>query len=187
MRLNVRSSRLHTEMLLCLFVSSGMLKMFDIPIGARHIVIEENETSPHIIGECVLHPFPTAETWDTATAELRNIFCGWDSVMRDQFLPKCFLLVLCLQERYSESRTLQSLWSILYWSFQGFFSFQVLHSIASRHQLALNVLLRTWDLRLEIHIQIKPPIPGVRPGWKLGYLTVSDWGLLSTRHTKRNK
>lgn len=26
--------------------------MFDIPIGARHIVIEENETSPHIIGEC---------------------------------------------------------------------------------------------------------------------------------------
>ncbi|XP_074475147.1 A disintegrin and metalloproteinase with thrombospondin motifs 14 isoform X2 [Sebastes fasciatus] len=28
---------------------TGMLKMFDIPIGARHIVIEENETSPHII------------------------------------------------------------------------------------------------------------------------------------------
>ncbi|XP_041672068.1 A disintegrin and metalloproteinase with thrombospondin motifs 14 [Cheilinus undulatus] len=28
---------------------NGMLKMFDIPIGARHIVIEENETSPHII------------------------------------------------------------------------------------------------------------------------------------------
>ncbi|XP_069373233.1 A disintegrin and metalloproteinase with thrombospondin motifs 14 isoform X2 [Paralichthys olivaceus] len=27
----------------------GMLKMFDIPIGARHIVIEENDTSPHII------------------------------------------------------------------------------------------------------------------------------------------
>uniref|UniRef100_A0A667XKX3 ADAM metallopeptidase with thrombospondin type 1 motif 14 n=1 Tax=Myripristis murdjan TaxID=586833 RepID=A0A667XKX3_9TELE len=27
----------------------GMLKMFDIPVGARHIVIEENETSPHII------------------------------------------------------------------------------------------------------------------------------------------
>uniref|UniRef100_A0A4W5QSG6 ADAMTS/ADAMTS-like Spacer 1 domain-containing protein n=1 Tax=Hucho hucho TaxID=62062 RepID=A0A4W5QSG6_9TELE len=26
-----------------------MLKMFDIPIGARHIVIEENETSSHII------------------------------------------------------------------------------------------------------------------------------------------
>lgn len=26
--------------------------MFDIPMGARHIVIEENETSPHIIGEC---------------------------------------------------------------------------------------------------------------------------------------
>ncbi|XP_068610902.1 A disintegrin and metalloproteinase with thrombospondin motifs 14 [Brachionichthys hirsutus] len=28
---------------------NGMLKMFDIPIGARHIVIEENETSPHAI------------------------------------------------------------------------------------------------------------------------------------------
>ncbi|XP_047465657.1 A disintegrin and metalloproteinase with thrombospondin motifs 14 isoform X3 [Mugil cephalus] len=28
---------------------TGMLKMFDIPMGARHIVIEENETSPHII------------------------------------------------------------------------------------------------------------------------------------------
>uniref|UniRef100_A0A3Q1JLE7 ADAM metallopeptidase with thrombospondin type 1 motif, 14 n=1 Tax=Anabas testudineus TaxID=64144 RepID=A0A3Q1JLE7_ANATE len=28
---------------------NGMLKMFDIPVGARHIVIEENETSPHII------------------------------------------------------------------------------------------------------------------------------------------
>uniref|UniRef100_A0A3Q4BG42 Uncharacterized protein n=1 Tax=Mola mola TaxID=94237 RepID=A0A3Q4BG42_MOLML len=28
---------------------NGMLKMFDIPTGARHIVIEENETSPHII------------------------------------------------------------------------------------------------------------------------------------------
>ncbi|XP_041830542.1 A disintegrin and metalloproteinase with thrombospondin motifs 14 isoform X2 [Melanotaenia boesemani] len=28
---------------------TGMLKMFDIPIGARHILIEENETSPHII------------------------------------------------------------------------------------------------------------------------------------------
>lgn len=28
---------------------NGMLKMFDIPIGARHIVIEENETSPHVI------------------------------------------------------------------------------------------------------------------------------------------
>ncbi|CAG04803.1 unnamed protein product, partial [Tetraodon nigroviridis] len=28
---------------------NGMFKMFDIPMGARHIVIEENETSPHII------------------------------------------------------------------------------------------------------------------------------------------
>ncbi|KAM9716556.1 A disintegrin and metalloproteinase with thrombospondin motifs 14 isoform 1-T1 [Menidia menidia] len=28
---------------------NGMFKMFDIPIGARHIVIEENDTSPHII------------------------------------------------------------------------------------------------------------------------------------------
>ncbi|XP_068161435.1 A disintegrin and metalloproteinase with thrombospondin motifs 14 isoform X1 [Antennarius striatus] len=28
---------------------NGMLKMFDIPTGARHIVIEENETSPHVI------------------------------------------------------------------------------------------------------------------------------------------
>ncbi|XP_015201701.2 A disintegrin and metalloproteinase with thrombospondin motifs 14 isoform X1 [Lepisosteus oculatus] len=27
----------------------GMLKMFDIPAGARHILIEENETSPHVI------------------------------------------------------------------------------------------------------------------------------------------
>lgn len=25
--------------------------MFDIPMGARHIVIEENETSLHVIGE----------------------------------------------------------------------------------------------------------------------------------------
>lgn len=25
--------------------------MFDIPAGARHILIEENVTSPHIIGE----------------------------------------------------------------------------------------------------------------------------------------
>lgn len=40
-----------------LFALLGMLKMFDIPIGARHIVIEENETSPHIIGECVPHFF----------------------------------------------------------------------------------------------------------------------------------
>ncbi|XP_066522676.1 A disintegrin and metalloproteinase with thrombospondin motifs 14 isoform X2 [Hoplias malabaricus] len=28
---------------------TGMLKMFDIPTGARHIVIEENVTSPHVI------------------------------------------------------------------------------------------------------------------------------------------
>ncbi|XP_059892190.1 A disintegrin and metalloproteinase with thrombospondin motifs 14 isoform X2 [Gadus macrocephalus] len=28
---------------------TGLLKMFDIPAGARHIVIEENGTSPHII------------------------------------------------------------------------------------------------------------------------------------------
>lgn len=28
-----------------------MLKMFDIPVGARHIVIEKNDTSPHVIGE----------------------------------------------------------------------------------------------------------------------------------------
>ncbi|XP_014324665.1 A disintegrin and metalloproteinase with thrombospondin motifs 14 isoform X1 [Xiphophorus maculatus] len=28
---------------------NGMLKMFDIPMGARHIIIEENNTSPHII------------------------------------------------------------------------------------------------------------------------------------------
>ncbi|XP_028976309.2 A disintegrin and metalloproteinase with thrombospondin motifs 14 isoform X3 [Esox lucius] len=28
---------------------TGMLKMFDIPVGARHIVIEENSTTPHII------------------------------------------------------------------------------------------------------------------------------------------
>lgn len=34
-----------------------MLKMFDIPIGARHIVIEENETSPHIIGKSVSQIF----------------------------------------------------------------------------------------------------------------------------------
>ncbi|MGH0118250.1 UNVERIFIED_CONTAM: hypothetical protein FKN15_057484 [Acipenser sinensis] len=27
----------------------GMLKMFDIPAGARHILIEETETSPHVI------------------------------------------------------------------------------------------------------------------------------------------
>lgn len=44
------------------FVILGMLKMFDIPTGARHIVIEENETSPHIIGECVSHPFPADGT-----------------------------------------------------------------------------------------------------------------------------
>ena len=36
------------------FVPVGLLKMFDIPAGARHIVIEENGTSPHIIGECQL-------------------------------------------------------------------------------------------------------------------------------------
>lgn len=36
--------------------------MFDIPMGARHIVIEENETSPHIIGELFSQSFfPTAE------------------------------------------------------------------------------------------------------------------------------
>ncbi|XP_076856662.1 A disintegrin and metalloproteinase with thrombospondin motifs 14 isoform X2 [Brachyhypopomus gauderio] len=28
---------------------TGLLKMFDIPAGARHILIEENETSPHVI------------------------------------------------------------------------------------------------------------------------------------------
>ncbi|KAG1930424.1 A disintegrin and metalloproteinase with thrombospondin motifs [Pimephales promelas] len=28
---------------------TGLLKMFDIPAGARHIVIEENDTSPHVI------------------------------------------------------------------------------------------------------------------------------------------
>ncbi|XP_019730092.1 A disintegrin and metalloproteinase with thrombospondin motifs 14 isoform X3 [Hippocampus comes] len=28
---------------------NGMLKMFDIPVGARHIVIEKNDTSPHVI------------------------------------------------------------------------------------------------------------------------------------------
>ncbi|XP_043086985.1 A disintegrin and metalloproteinase with thrombospondin motifs 14 isoform X3 [Puntigrus tetrazona] len=28
---------------------TGLLKMFDIPAGARHIVIEENEISPHVI------------------------------------------------------------------------------------------------------------------------------------------
>lgn len=46
--------------------------MFDIPIGARHIVIEENETSPHIIGESFLHPFPAMETHDTIDAKLQN-------------------------------------------------------------------------------------------------------------------
>uniref|UniRef100_A0A8C1V8L3 ADAM metallopeptidase with thrombospondin type 1 motif, 14 n=1 Tax=Cyprinus carpio TaxID=7962 RepID=A0A8C1V8L3_CYPCA len=30
-------------------ITSCLLKMFDIPAGARHIVIEENETSPHVI------------------------------------------------------------------------------------------------------------------------------------------
>jgi len=40
--------------------------MFDIPIGARHIVIEENETSPHIIGEYLPHPFPSVELFNTA-------------------------------------------------------------------------------------------------------------------------
>ncbi|XP_056325580.1 A disintegrin and metalloproteinase with thrombospondin motifs 14 isoform X1 [Danio aesculapii] len=28
---------------------TGLLKMFDIPAGARHMVIEENDTSPHVI------------------------------------------------------------------------------------------------------------------------------------------
>uniref|UniRef100_A0A8C9S0A9 ADAM metallopeptidase with thrombospondin type 1 motif 14 n=1 Tax=Scleropages formosus TaxID=113540 RepID=A0A8C9S0A9_SCLFO len=28
---------------------AGMLKIFDIPVGARHILIEEDETSPHVI------------------------------------------------------------------------------------------------------------------------------------------
>ncbi|XP_051925237.1 A disintegrin and metalloproteinase with thrombospondin motifs 3 isoform X2 [Hippocampus zosterae] len=28
---------------------NGMLKMFDIPVGARHIVIEKNDTSPHVM------------------------------------------------------------------------------------------------------------------------------------------
>ncbi|KAL2078584.1 hypothetical protein ACEWY4_026269 [Coilia grayii] len=28
---------------------TGMLKVFDIPVGARHILIEENDTSPHTI------------------------------------------------------------------------------------------------------------------------------------------
>ncbi|XP_049614698.1 A disintegrin and metalloproteinase with thrombospondin motifs 14 isoform X2 [Syngnathus scovelli] len=32
-----------------LYVSAGMLQMFDIPTGARHIVIEEKDASPHII------------------------------------------------------------------------------------------------------------------------------------------
>lgn len=31
--------------------------MFDIPMGARHIVIEENETSPHVIGELFSQSF----------------------------------------------------------------------------------------------------------------------------------
>lgn len=48
--------------LFCLFVFLGMFKMFDIPMGARHIVIEENETSPHIIGELFSQSFfPTTE------------------------------------------------------------------------------------------------------------------------------
>lgn len=43
--------------LFCLFALLGMFKMFDIPMGARHIVIEENETSPHIIGELFSQSF----------------------------------------------------------------------------------------------------------------------------------
>lgn len=43
--------------------------MFDIPIGARHIVIEENETSPHIIGEYVSYAFPIVETHGSVGAK----------------------------------------------------------------------------------------------------------------------
>ncbi|KAF3704326.1 A disintegrin and metalloproteinase with thrombospondin motifs 14 [Channa argus] len=51
---------------------NGMLKMFDIPVGARHIVIEENETSPHIIGECVSQGFPAVETHHTHDAKTKT-------------------------------------------------------------------------------------------------------------------
>lgn len=77
---------------LCLFVLLGLLKMFDIPIGARHIVIEENETSPHIIGECLLLSHrvfvfftPTEKRRITTDAGLQNVFVDLSQKHSDQF------------------------------------------------------------------------------------------------------
>lgn len=34
------------------YTCKGYLKMFDIPPGARHVLIQEDEASPHILGKC---------------------------------------------------------------------------------------------------------------------------------------
>lgn len=64
---------------LCLL---GLLKMFDIPAGARHIVIEENETSPHVIGEFVpvlLFSSGHASHWDQLLPSHHALCAIWDS------------------------------------------------------------------------------------------------------------
>lgn len=91
---------------LCLFVLLGLLKMFDIPIGARHIVIEENETSPHIIGECLLLSHrvfvfftPTEKRRITKDAGLQNVFVDLSQKHSDQFFffffSKCHIFLVC--------------------------------------------------------------------------------------------
>lgn len=34
----------------------GYLKMFDIPPGARHVLVQEDEASPHVLGKCFCLP-----------------------------------------------------------------------------------------------------------------------------------
>lgn len=48
--------------------------MFDIPVGARHIVIEENDTSPHIIGECVSQFFAFLIKWVVTSKKESSLF-----------------------------------------------------------------------------------------------------------------
>lgn len=38
------------------YTCKGYLKMFDIPPGARHVLVQEDEASPHVLGKCFCLP-----------------------------------------------------------------------------------------------------------------------------------
>lgn len=68
--------------------AKGYLKMFDIPPGARHVFIQEDEASPHFLGKCF-----SAQVWYEAWEEARGAHAGepegWENPMKG--LDKCGL------------------------------------------------------------------------------------------------